>query len=79
MAYGAALLKNVIAFEVPINRLTFEQAKVTYCLTMGKGQGAMSIICSFIYLLDTIWCYAALCQQTKKLDTSIIDPPYNYR
>ena len=65
LAFGSALLKNVVDFDVPTNSLMFEQAKVTYCLTMGKAQGAMSIIGSFIYLLDTIWCYLALCQETK--------------
>ena len=64
LVYGAALLNKVVADQV-LSAVPSPSPEVTYCLNMGKSIGAMSIICSFTYLLDTIWCFVALCKETK--------------
>ena len=66
LVYGSALLNKIVALEIPpsVPGVTVPP-EVTYCLDMGKSIGAMSIICAFTYLLDTIWCFVALCKQTQ--------------
>ena len=66
LVYGSALLNKVVVAEDPsiVPGVTV-RPEVTYCLNMGKSIGAMSIICSFTYLLDTIWCFVALCKQAQ--------------
>ena len=66
LAYGSALLNKIVAAEIPpsVPGVT-ARPELTYCLNMGKSIGAMSIICSFTYLLDTIWCFVALCKQAQ--------------
>ena len=64
LVYGSALLNNVVADEI-LSSAPTPSPEGTYCLNVGKSIGAMSIICAFTYLLDTIWCFVALCKETK--------------
>ena len=62
LAYGSILLKHVVD---PGPDIEIPNTDMEHCANIGRVQGAVSLICSLTYLIDTIWCCVAFCKQTK--------------